>query len=128
MGINQVDITTVEEWLRRLHDGLTTRLATLDGGSGFEADSWERPGGGGGESRVLEGGELFEKAGVNFSLVHGDRLPPSRSASSGMLAASIFCRKSSTSTVCSSPSPSSRWIARSCSTGGRSTRRTPAAA
>ncbi len=38
----------------------------------FQSHLWERPGGGGGESRILSGGKIFEKAGVNLSLVHGD--------------------------------------------------------
>ncbi|MGD9406971.1 MAG: coproporphyrinogen III oxidase, partial [Gammaproteobacteria bacterium] len=66
MGISQHDIDAVEAWLRRLHDSLTRQLGQLDGGEGFRSDSWERPAGGGGESRVLESGRLFEKAGINF--------------------------------------------------------------
>ena len=47
-------------------------LAELDGGAEFSADAWQRPGGGGGVARVLEGGALFEKAGVNWSSVDGE--------------------------------------------------------
>jgi len=90
MGITQHDIDSVEAWLRRLHDGLTGQITLLDGGKGFRSDSWERPEGGGGESRVLEGGELFEKAGINFSLVHGDRLPASATARRPKLAGRAF--------------------------------------
>jgi coproporphyrinogen III oxidase len=46
-------------------------LERLDGGARFTSDRWERPGGGGGLSRVLEGGAVLEKAGVNVSDVHG---------------------------------------------------------
>ena len=64
-------------------------LADEDG-QPFREDSWERPGGGGGRSRVLENGNLFEKAGVNFSLVHGDGLPPSATAQRPELAGRSF--------------------------------------
>ncbi|MBI5545752.1 MAG: oxygen-dependent coproporphyrinogen oxidase [Deltaproteobacteria bacterium] len=57
--------------MRHLQDELTTALEALDGGARFREDSWERPGGGGGCTRVLEGGALFERAGVNFSHVFG---------------------------------------------------------
>jgi coproporphyrinogen III oxidase len=53
-----------------LQDRICRRLEDLDDAK-FREDSWERPGGGGGRSRVLEGGSVFEKAGVNVSDVHG---------------------------------------------------------
>jgi coproporphyrinogen III oxidase len=90
MGISQHDIDSVEAWLRRLHDRLTSHLAQLDGGNGFRSDPWERPAGGGGESRILEQGGLFEKAGINFSLVHGDHLPASATARRPKLAGRAF--------------------------------------
>src|SRR5690606_39895715 len=46
----------------------------------FLEDAWDRAQGGGGRSRVLAEGAVFEKAGVNFSHVYGDQLPPSASA------------------------------------------------
>jgi coproporphyrinogen III oxidase len=62
-----------EALFRDLQQRICQRLAALEtSGKSFSIDSWERPGGGGGISRVLEGGEVFERAGVNFSLVHGD--------------------------------------------------------
>ncbi|ERN39883.1 coproporphyrinogen III oxidase [Rubidibacter lacunae KORDI 51-2] len=70
--------TRVGQFMRQLQDEICTALETLDGGDrGFREDSWERPGGGGGRSRVLSAGNLFEQGGVNFSEVFGDRLPPS---------------------------------------------------
>lgn len=51
---------------------ICTGLEELDGAGRFTADEWRRPGGGGGLSRVLTGGRLFEKAGVNWSKVEGD--------------------------------------------------------
>ena len=57
---------------RETQDAITGALEVLDGGGRFTEDRWERPGGGGGASRVLEDGSIFERAGVNFSEVHGD--------------------------------------------------------
>jgi coproporphyrinogen III oxidase len=51
---------------------LCRALAEADGGADFTTDAWQRPGGGGGVARVLEGGALFEKAGVNWSSVDGE--------------------------------------------------------
>ena len=58
------------DYFRDLQDRIVAGLERLDGGS-FQADTWERPGGGGGRSRVRTDGALFEKAGVNFSDVSG---------------------------------------------------------
>lgn len=80
MSVDESEIGAVETWLRALHDQLTDGLEQLDGGGRFRREQWERPEGGGGDSRVLEDGALFEKGGINFSLVHGERLPPSASA------------------------------------------------
>jgi coproporphyrinogen III oxidase len=63
------------EYFRGFHDRLCTAVAAADGGAAFREDAWERPGGGGGRSRVLEGGAVFEKAGVNFSEVYGEFSP-----------------------------------------------------
>jgi coproporphyrinogen III oxidase len=62
---------TAEGWIAALHDETCAYLERLDGGARFREDRWERPGGGGGHTRVLVGGALFEKAGVNRSVVHG---------------------------------------------------------
>lgn len=56
----------------RLQDEICTRLEEVDGSESFRWDSWERSGGGGGVTRVLEDGEVFEKGGVNRSTVHGE--------------------------------------------------------
>jgi coproporphyrinogen III oxidase len=55
-----------------LQDRITSGLEALDGAARFREDRWDRPGGGGGRSRVLVEGALFEKAGVNVSAVHGE--------------------------------------------------------
>jgi coproporphyrinogen III oxidase len=61
-------------YFRGLQDQIVAALEAVDGGS-FREDAWDRAGGGGGRSRVLAGGALFEKAGVNFSDVHGELRP-----------------------------------------------------
>jgi coproporphyrinogen III oxidase len=62
---------SANEYFRGLQDRIVTELEKLDGHR-FHEDQWERPGGGGGRTRVLMEGGLFEKAGVNFSDVHGE--------------------------------------------------------
>lgn len=67
-------------WMRSLQDHICAGLDALERqGQGeaasFREDTWERPGGGGGRSRVMEQGCVFEKAGVNFSEVHGEMDP-----------------------------------------------------
>ena len=59
------------EFFFGLQDDICAALEQLDGQASFREDRWERDGGGGGRTRVLEGGALFEKAGVNYSAVHG---------------------------------------------------------
>jgi coproporphyrinogen III oxidase len=63
--------TRAAAYFRDLQDRICAALAELDGQAAFREDAWERPGGGGGRSRVLADGGLFEKAGVNFSEVAG---------------------------------------------------------
>jgi coproporphyrinogen III oxidase len=60
-----------ETYLKDLQDRISRAVEELDG-SRFREDSWSREGGGGGRTRVLEEGAVFEKAGVNFSSVHGN--------------------------------------------------------
>jgi coproporphyrinogen III oxidase len=62
----------VVHFLRDLQDRICTSLEELDGPGRFREDAWDRPGGGGGRSRVLAEGAVFEKAGVNFSDVFGE--------------------------------------------------------
>jgi coproporphyrinogen III oxidase len=69
-------ITPVRDYLLSLQESIVTSLERLDGGR-FGKDEWKRPEGGGGTSRILEGGEVFERAGVGFSHVSGQELPPS---------------------------------------------------
>ena len=60
-----------------LQDEICAGLEALDGEGRFEEESWDRPEGGGGRSRVLREGRVFEQGGVNFSEVQGQELPPS---------------------------------------------------
>jgi coproporphyrinogen III oxidase len=71
------NIDQVREYLRSLQGRLCSELEQLDGAATFARDVWQRPAGGGGESRVLSGGQLFEQAGVGFSHVFGNEMPPS---------------------------------------------------
>jgi coproporphyrinogen III oxidase len=79
----------VRHYLCGLQDKIASALEDLDG-TKFRKDPWQRPGGGGGETRVMEDGRLFERAGVNFSHVFGDRLPQSASAARPELAGRGF--------------------------------------
>jgi len=63
------------EYFRGLQDRICAGLETADGSGKFREDSWTREGGGGGRSRVLVEGGVFEKAGVNFSEVFGEMSP-----------------------------------------------------
>jgi coproporphyrinogen III oxidase len=72
------DAEAVRRYLTGLHDAITGAVESLDTAR-FRRDAWRRPEGGGGESRVLSGGEVFERAGVSFSHVFGEHLPPSAS-------------------------------------------------
>jgi coproporphyrinogen III oxidase len=69
--------TRVSQFMKQLQDNISQSLEKLDGVGKFQEDSWERPEGGGGRSRVLREGEIFEQAGVGFSEVWGTHLPPS---------------------------------------------------
>ena len=64
-----------EQYLAELQDRICLALETADGHARFREDRWSRQGGGGGRTRVIENGALFEKGGVNFSSVYGE-LPP----------------------------------------------------
>jgi len=84
-----MDLAAVRGFLTGLQQSIVSALETLDGGR-FGADAWERPEGGGGLTRVIEGGALFERGGVAFSHVKGAKLPPSASASRPELAGRGF--------------------------------------
>lgn len=59
-------------YIEQLQDKITGKLEEIDGVASFEEDLWERKEGGGGRTRVIQNGSVFEKGGVNISAVHGD--------------------------------------------------------
>ncbi|HMH88905.1 MAG TPA: oxygen-dependent coproporphyrinogen oxidase [Steroidobacteraceae bacterium] len=73
------DASAVKSYLRELQDRITAALENIDSVK-FRRDVWQRPEGGGGESRLLSDGAVFERAGVSFSHVLGDKMPPSASS------------------------------------------------
>jgi coproporphyrinogen III oxidase len=83
-------IDQVKHYLLTLQQSLCHELETIDGQQHFLTDSWQRPLGGGGITRILSQGNIFEKAGVNFSHVTGETLPISASAHRPHLAGCIF--------------------------------------
>ncbi len=85
-----MQVDHVRDYLLALQERICDALAAEDGQAEFIVDEWQRPEGGGGRSRVLSEGAVFEKAGVNFSHVTGDNLPPSASASRPELAGCGF--------------------------------------
>ena len=60
-----------------IQDEISRGLELIDGKAHFLEETWERPGGGGGRTRVIRDGGVFEQGGINFSEVYGDELPPS---------------------------------------------------
>ena len=80
----------VEHFLRDLQDRICAAIEQADGGACFTEDAWTRAGGGGGRTRVLRDGAVFEQAGVNFSRVAGHPLPPSATAHRPDLAGGSF--------------------------------------
>ena len=80
-----LDVPAVRRYLTELQKRIVDKLSALDGKS-FRTDSWERPGGGGGTSCVIEDGNIFERGGVNLSFVTGNQLPPSATAARPHLA------------------------------------------
>ena len=84
------DSTAVKSYLLSLQDRICAQLEHEDGGARFVQDEWQRPEGGGGRTRVLSDGAVFEQAGVGFSHVYGSKLPPSASAHRPELAGRSF--------------------------------------
>lgn len=84
------NIDDVRKYLANLQNRICAELETLDGKATFARDTWERPGGGGGESRVLTEGGVFEQGGVNFSHVFGKEMPPSATKNRPELAGKAF--------------------------------------
>ena len=88
--MSTIDIDAVKNYLLGLQDRICDELAAEDGAGSFHEDAWDREGGGGGRTRVLAGGDVFEQGGVNFSHVHGDSLPAAASERRPELAGRSF--------------------------------------
>ena len=84
------DVNAVKEYLLSLQNNICAELETEDGEGKFEQESWDREQGGGGQSRVLADGAVFEQAGVNFSHVFGEQMPASATAHRPELAGRNF--------------------------------------
>jgi len=76
--LEPADASAVKRYLKELQDRITAAVEKIDSVK-FRHDAWERPEGGGGESRILSGGAVFERAGVSISHVFGEKMPPSAS-------------------------------------------------
>ncbi|MEO1484185.1 MAG: oxygen-dependent coproporphyrinogen oxidase [Bacteroidota bacterium] len=76
-------------YIQQLQDTITASLEAIDGKAQFQEDIWKRPEGGGGRTRVIENGNVFEKGGVNISAVHGE-LPKSMQQYFGVQDADFF--------------------------------------
>lgn len=90
MSNANIDVQAVKLYLLNLQQAICDGLSSEDGATGFIADQWDRPEGGSGISRVLSDGDVFEKAGVNFSHVLGENMPASATASRPELAGRSF--------------------------------------
>ena len=88
--MSNVDVNRVKEYLTHLQDSICDVLEQEDGTELFREDAWQREEGGGGRSRVMAGGAVFESAGINFSHVHGAGLPVSATAHRPELAGRSF--------------------------------------
>ena len=86
--MNELD--QVKDYLQSLQSQIVAELEQLDGKQSFQRDAWKRPGGGGGLSCILSNGAVFEQAGVGFSHVFGDQLPPSATKARPELAGQSF--------------------------------------
>lgn len=88
--MNEASVDAIADYLRGLQDRICERLAAADGGAAFGRDAWQREAGGGGVTRLLREGEVFEQAGVGLSEVHGEELPAAASAARPELAGRSF--------------------------------------
>ena len=83
-------VNHVSNYLMDLQDRICVELEEIDGQARFHQDTWERKEGGGGRTRVMSNGAVFEQGGINFSHVFGSTLPPSATASRPQLAGRPF--------------------------------------
>lgn len=78
--MDEIDINAVKEYLLGLQNNICASIEDVDGKQDFNEDRWQREEGGGGLTRVLSNGDIFEQAGINFSHVLGASLPGSATA------------------------------------------------
>jgi len=78
--MDNIDIQAVKQYLLNLQEQICSALEAEDGGARFIEDNWQREEGGGGRTRVLTHGKVFEQAGINFSEVQGASMPGSATA------------------------------------------------
>lgn len=88
--MTEPNIPQIKDYLLNLQERICAALAQLDGQQDFASDEWQREGGGGGRTRVLSEGGVFEQAGVGFSHVYGHGLPASATAARPELAGCSF--------------------------------------
>ena len=88
--MTNVDTLAVKDFLLKLQESIVTRLAAIDPDVAIVTDKWDRDSGGSGISRVMSGGKVFEKGGVNFSHVFGKAMPASATAERPELAGRAF--------------------------------------
>ncbi len=72
--INEINKNSVKNYLSDLQSEIVESLQLVDG-KNFLIDSWQRKEGGGGTTSILEGGNVFERAGIGYSYVTGSKLP-----------------------------------------------------
>lgn len=84
------DTAAVRSYLRDLQDRISSAIEAEDGAERFHEESWERPEGGGGRTRILTEGAVFEQAGVGYSHVFGPGLPASATVQRPELAGRSF--------------------------------------
>src|SRR5439155_991392 len=82
-------VHAVHDYFTQLQSRIVAALEALED-AGFRTDRWQRPEGGGGVTRVIEDGRVFERGGVNFSRVQGSRLPPSATAARPQLSGQAY--------------------------------------
>jgi coproporphyrinogen III oxidase len=87
--LGSADASAVKRYLDELQERITTAVENADSAR-FRRDAWKRPEGGGGESRVLSDGAVFERAGVSVSHVFGEKMPPSASIQRPEIAGAPF--------------------------------------
>jgi len=88
--MSQPNIQAVKDYLLQLQDNICQQLEAEDGKATFLEETWDRQEGGGGRSRVMADGAVFEQGGVNFSHVFGDNMPASATAHRPELAGRSF--------------------------------------